>query len=105
MSAKILIEMKRNFTVGARPKFVSSLFKLLLNRLITVELTIHDDPKRFVLVRDWLISGRQVYDAQPCVSQTDSTVGCDPVAPSVRAAMVETPCRPPECLSSYRGML
>src|SRR5437867_4810867 len=97
--------MKRNFAVGARPKLVSSLFKLLLNRLITVELTIHDDPKRFVLVRDWLISSRQVDDAQPRVSQTDSTVGRDPVALSVRAAMTETHCRLLQRLGANGAML
>src|SRR5881396_4135560 len=105
MSAEILTEMKRNFAVRPRPRLVSCLFEFFLDRLVTVELTIHDDPKRFVFVGDWLISGRQVDDAQPRVSQTDSTVGCDPVALSVRAAMMETPGRPLQRLGSNRAML
>src|SRR5439155_22065306 len=105
MSAEILIEMKRNFAVRPRPKPVSSLFEFFLDRLVTVEFTIHDDPKRFVFVGDWLISSRQVDNAQPCVSQTDSTVGCDPVALSVRTAMMETPCRCLQRLSNNRAML
>ena len=105
MSAEILIEMKRNFAVRPRPKPVSSLFEFFLDRLVTVEFTIHDDPKRFVFVGDWLISGRQVDDAQPCVSQTDSTVGGDPVTLSVRAAMTKTPCRALQRLGSNRAML
>src|SRR5207244_5638021 len=100
MSAEILIEMKRNFAVRPRPKPVSSLFEFFLDRLVTVEFAIHDDPKRFVFVGDRLISSRQVDDAQPCVPQTNSTVGRDPVALSVRAAMTETPGRPLQRLSS-----
>src|SRR5438552_6418461 len=97
--------MKRNFAVGARPKLVSSLFKFLLNRFITVELTIHDDPKGFVFVGDWLISSRQVDNAQPCVSEADSTVWCDPVTLSVRTAMTKTHCRLLQRLGANRAML
>src|SRR5438128_11558145 len=97
--------MKRNFAVRPRPKPVSSLFEFFLDRLVTVEFTIHDDPKGFVFVGNWLISGRQVDDAQPCVSEADSTIGCEPVALSVRAAMTETPCRPLQRLSRNRAML
>src|SRR5437667_8713809 len=97
--------MKRNFAVRPRPKLMSSLFKLPLNRLITVELTIDDDPKGFVFVGNWLISGRQVDDAQPCVSQTDSTVRCDPVTLSVRTAMTNTHCRFLQRLGANGAML
>src|SRR5881396_3351734 len=105
MSAEILTEMKRNFAVRPRPRLVSCLFEFFLDRLVTVELTIHDDPKHFVFVGDRLISSRQVDDAQPRVSQTDSTVGRDPVALSVRAAMTETHCRLLQRLGANGAML
>src|SRR5436309_15874545 len=105
MSAEILIEMKRNFAVRPRPKPVSSLFEFFLDRLVTVEFTIHDDPKGFVFVGDWLISSRQVDNAQPCVSEADSTVWCDPVTLSVRTAMTKTHCRLLQRLDANRAML
>src|SRR5438093_7168637 len=105
MSAEILIEMKRNFAVRARPKLVSSLFEFFLDRLVTVEFTIHNDPKCFVFVGDWLTSSGQVDNAQPCVPQTNSTVGRDPVALPVRTAMTETPCRPLQRLGANGAVL
>ena len=105
VSAEILIEMKRNLAVRTGPKPMPGLFEFLLNRLITVEFAIDDDPKRFVFVGDWLISSRKVDNAQACVPETDSIVGCDPVALPIGAPMTQTPCRFLQQLGTNRAML
>src|SRR5436309_6014225 len=96
--------MKCNLAIGPGSKPVSRLFELLLNRLVTVEFTIDDNPKSFVFVRDRLISGRKVDNAETCVPETNLAVRCDPVTLAVGTSMTETLRSPLQCLCGNGGM-
>jgi hypothetical protein len=43
----------------------------------------------FVLVREWLIAGCEIDDAQTSMSQTDESIGCEPLPSSVWPAVCQ----------------
>src|SRR5580658_4095736 len=93
VSAEIFIKVKGDFTVGARLQMMPGLFKLLLYAFVIVELAVYDDLPGAVLVRDGLIAGGQVDDAQACVPETYLSVRRYPIALAVRASMTKGFCR------------
>ena len=86
---QVLVQVEGDLAVGARPQPVSRPFQLALDPLEVVELAVHDDVAPLVLVRDRLIAGHQIDDAEPGVAQSDSPVGRDPLALAVGAAVVQ----------------
>ena len=69
-------------------------FQLALDPLEVVELAVHDDVPPPVLVRDRLIAGHQVDDAEPGVAQPHASVGRDPVPLAVGTAVIQSGGRP-----------
>jgi hypothetical protein len=74
VSTQVLVKMKHDLAIRSGTKLVSRPFKFLLDRLVTVELAVDDDSKSFVLVRDWLISGRKINNAETRVPEAHLTV-------------------------------
>src|SRR5260370_33184142 len=95
--------MKHNLAIGPGAKLVSRSFKLFLDRFVAVEFAVDDNSKAFVLVRDWLISGRKVDNAEPCMPECDPPVRSDPMPLAVGTAMTKTPRSPLHCPFWNRG--
>ena len=57
--------------------------------LEVVKLAIDNDMDPFVLVRDRLIAGHEVNDAQPRMAETHALIGGQPGALAVRTAMTK----------------
>jgi hypothetical protein len=57
--------------------------------LEVIEFSVHNDMKPFVLVRDRLIAGRKVNDAQTRMTETNALIGRQPSALAVRTAVVK----------------
>jgi hypothetical protein len=62
--------MQRNLTVRARPEQMSALLQLASLPLEVIKLAVDNDMNPVVLVRDRLIAGREVNDAQPRMAET-----------------------------------
>src|SRR5262245_40098546 len=90
VQAQVLVEMQRDLAVRACAQVMPVTLQFLLDRLVTVELAVDDDLRLFVFTGDWLITGRQVDDAQPRMAEGHPSVGGYPVALSVGPATVET---------------
>jgi hypothetical protein len=95
--------MKHNLAIGPGAKLVSRCFKFFLDRLVAVEFAVDDNSKSFVLVRDWLISGRKVDNAEPCMPECDPAVRSDPMPLAVGTAMTKTLRSPLHCPFWNRG--
>jgi hypothetical protein len=89
LHAAIFIEMQSNFAVGPRAQPMSGMFQLPLDRFIPIEFAIDDDPDFLVLVRNRLISGGEVDDAEPGVPQRNPAVGRNPVALAIGTAVIQ----------------
>ena len=89
MRAEFLVQVQRNLTVRARPEQMSAPLQLASLALEVIEFAIDNDMKPFVLVRDRLIAGRKVNDAQPRVTETNALIGRQPGALAVRPAVAE----------------
>src|SRR5262249_49333367 len=70
------------------------LLELALHALVVVELAVDDDVEALVLVRDRLIAGMQVDDAEPRMPEADAAMRGDPLPAAVRPAMIEALRRP-----------
>ena len=60
--------------------------------LVVVELAVDDDVECLVLVRDRLVAGRQVDDAETRVPEADALMRRDPLLLAVGPAMVKRVC-------------
>jgi hypothetical protein len=87
--AEILIEVKRDFAIGARAEAVTRSFQLLLNGFVAVELAVDGDVDALVFAGDGLIASGEIDDAEPRVTQGNAAVGGDPVALPIRTTMVK----------------
>src|SRR5260370_32913966 len=45
---------------------------------VAVQFTVHNDSQTFILVRNGLVTGCQVNNAEACMSQAHATVGRNP---------------------------
>jgi hypothetical protein len=52
--------------------------QLCADPLEVIEFAVGDDAESAVLVRDRLIAGLEVDDAQSRVTEADTAIGCDP---------------------------
>jgi hypothetical protein len=68
---------------------VSTPLQLASLALEVVKLAVDDGMNPFVLVRDRLIAGREVDDAEPRMPKTNALIGGQPNALAVRTAVVQ----------------
>ena len=68
---------------------MSTSLQLASLALEVIELAVDNDMNPFVLVRDRLIAGREVNDAQPRVTETYAVIGGQPSTLAVRTAVVK----------------
>jgi len=57
--------------------------------LEVIKLAVDNDMNPFVLIRDRLIAGREVNDAQPSMTETKALIGGQPSALTVRTTVVK----------------
>ena len=57
--------------------------------LEVIKFAVDNDMNPFVLVRDRLIAGREINDAQPRMTETDALIRGKPGALAVRTAVVK----------------
>src|SRR5262249_16508105 len=86
---EFLVQVERDLAVRARPQSMAVPFEVALEALVVVELAVGHDAQLLVLAGNRLVTGRQVDDAEPRMSETDAAVRCDPAALRVGAAMEE----------------
>src|SRR6516165_8306601 len=72
LRAEFLIEMQRDFTVGAGAEVVAARCQLALDGFVTIELAVGDDTRALVFARNWLVAGGKVDDAEPRVSEANA---------------------------------
>ena len=89
LNAEILVEVQGDLAVRARVQAMTRLLEFALDRLVAVEFAIDDDARLAVLAGDGLISTAEIDDAQPGVAKRDAAVRRHPMAPSVRAAVMQ----------------
>jgi hypothetical protein len=75
MRAEFLVQAQRNLAVRARAEPMAALLQIAPLTLEVIKFTVDDDMNAFVLVRDRLIAGCEVNNAQPRVSETDALIG------------------------------
>ena len=68
---------------------LTALLELPLSAFVIIKFAIRDNPDRAVLVCDWLISGYQIYDAEPRMPKRHPAVGRYPGLLIVRAAVLQ----------------
>ena len=64
-------------------------FEIATDLLEPVELAVHYDLNRVVLIRDWLRTRIQIDDAQARVREPDTRIAGQPMTLTVRAAMTK----------------
>ena len=89
MCAEFLVKVQRDLTVRARPEQMPAPLQVASLALEVIELAVDNDMKPFILVRDRLIAGRKVNDAQPRMTETDALIERQPHALAVRTAVVK----------------
>jgi hypothetical protein len=87
--AFFFVQVKDDLAVRARAQAMTAHDELALIALVVVKLAVDDDVERLVLVRDRLVAGRQVDDAEARVSEADALVRRDPLLLAIRPAMVQ----------------
>ncbi len=85
--APLFVRVNDDFRVGVRAERVAARFELHSKLGEVVDLAVEDRPDRPVFVRQRLIAGRQVDDAEPAMPEADAVGGVVPVR--VRAAVGE----------------
>ena len=83
--APLLVGMDDGFGVATRPVAMTGGFELRADVGVVVDLAVEDDPDRPVFVRQRLMAGCHIDDAQPAMGQTGEVVDVD--AGFVRATM------------------
>src|SRR5438445_8947575 len=71
IGTEILIEVNDHFGVRARGEFVAAVDQLLPKRLEVVNLAVEDDPHGSVFIRNGLMTGMQIDDAQASHAHSD----------------------------------
>jgi hypothetical protein len=75
MRAELFVEVQGDLAIRARAEAVTALFQLTTLALDVIKLAVHDAADALILVRDGLVAGRQVDDAQPSMAEPDALVG------------------------------
>ena len=83
---QVLVQVQRDLAVGRGPEPVALLLQLALDPLEVVELAVDDDMHAPVLVRDWLVAGRQIDDAETRMAEPHAPVRSHPLPLPVRPA-------------------
>ena len=89
MHAHFFVEVQRDFAVRSGAQMMAAGFEFTLNGLVLIEFAVGDDVRSIVFAGDRLVAGCEIDDAEARVAQADSAVAADPLALSVRAAMIE----------------
>src|SRR5215472_9793022 len=89
LRAEIFIEVQRYLAVRTGAQAMARAFEWSLNSFVAVELAIDDDPDFVVFACNWLIAGLEVDDAEPRMTKGNSTIRADPMALTVRPAVME----------------
>jgi len=74
MHSLLFVEVERDLAIRLRSKDMTSLLELLSNSFEVVEFSIRDNLQLAIFVRDWLISTREVDDAEARVPQSDAPI-------------------------------
>ena len=85
--APFFVRMNNRFSIRACAVAMALRFKMPANIGMVVDFAVEDDPDRSVFVREWLLAGAQVDDAQS--PMRESGKGVDVQAGFVRTAMLE----------------
>src|SRR5215469_1454697 len=88
LNFEVLVEMQCDFAIRPRAQMVSRAFELALNGFVIVELAVDDNVLAPILTGNGLVSGREVDDAESCVTQSYQPIRRNPLALSVRPAMI-----------------
>ena len=102
LCAEVLIEVQRNLAIRTSAQVVTRVFEIMPNRLVAIEFAIRYDPNSFILARNRLISGRKVDDAEPRMTESNSTIGTYPMALAVRTPVRKSLSGPLDCLCCNR---
>jgi len=81
--------VQRYLAVRTGAQAMARAFEWSLNSFVAVELAIDDDPDFVVFACNWLIAGLEVDDAEPRMTKGNSTIRADPMALTVRPAVME----------------
>ncbi len=65
IAAHLFVEMDYHFCVGVRMKAMTAAFEIPAKLGEVVNLSVIDNADGFVFVEDWLVTTRQVDDAEP----------------------------------------
>jgi hypothetical protein len=81
----VFVEVNQNFRIRARREPMTAADEALLQLLEVVDLAVHDDGDRSVLVEDRLVTAGYVDDRQPLDAEADTVLDEDTarVRPSV----------------------
>src|SRR5687767_4593735 len=85
--APLLVGVNDRFGVGPGPVGVPGGLQLFPDCLVVVDLAVEHDPDRAVLVRERLMPGGEIDDAQPSMAERGTMVGVEPRV--IRSAMRE----------------
>src|SRR6266851_309010 len=83
--AEFLVEMNNDLGVGLCREFVAPSNQFLTKMLKVVDLAVKNDPDRSILIRDRLMTGMQINDAE--ASHAEAYIGANEKAVVVRTAM------------------
>ena len=89
LHAEILVQVQRDLAVRTSTESMAALLQIAPLPFEVIKLTVDDDMNAFVLVRDRLIPGCEVNNAQPRVTETDALIGRKPYALIIWTAMME----------------
>ena len=89
LRAEIPIQVQGDLTVRAAAQVMPRLRQLALDGFVAVELSVDNDSCAAIVAGDRLLTGLEVDDAQPRMTQGDAPVIGHPIALRVRSAMLE----------------
>ena len=91
LDAQVFVQMECDLAVRPRSQVVAGAFEFALGGLVVIEFAVNDDVFAAIFAGNRLVAGGQIDDAKPCVTQSYSPIGRNPMSLSVRPAMMEPP--------------
>jgi hypothetical protein len=79
VAAIFLIQVNDGFGIALRAVLVTTRSHLLPELGVVVDFAVEDDPDGFVLIADWLVTGRKIDDAQPAHAKPNRPVDIEPI--------------------------
>src|SRR5215471_10555139 len=83
--------MQCDFTIRPRAQMVTRTFELALSGFIVVEFAVNNNVLAPILAGNGLVSGREVDNAESCMTQSYLPIRRNPLPLSVRAAVIKSP--------------